>query len=287
MRGHAATDLTNVAHGPGRRPQPPRHAGPAGHVRRSATSTTTSTRNVRGDAPRARHARRAHVHARRQRHGPGPPDHLVQALRRRQHQRQHRARPRRYTDGRTWVTAMGHFGASYTENGGDNNLVKQIVGGVRWVAGEGKQVRLLGHRLVLASPARCSCPTPTTRSASTSPRTARSTGRRSATPISLQLPRATSRCTTRKGPPGNKTTVVTIPTRADHGNSEDGVLGMQPAAGLRPRGPDQAQRLRLLLAAQPATWPTSGNVAGRRLQPDQPLHADRRRHRGGARTPSA
>lgn len=44
---------------------------------------------------------------------------------------------RRYNDGRTWVTGMGHFGASYAENGGDNELVKQLVGGVRWVAGEG------------------------------------------------------------------------------------------------------------------------------------------------------
>jgi Trehalose utilisation len=44
---------------------------------------------------------------------------------------------RRYKDGRTWVTGMGHFGASYTENGGDNPLVRQLVGGVRWVAGEG------------------------------------------------------------------------------------------------------------------------------------------------------
>jgi hypothetical protein len=44
---------------------------------------------------------------------------------------------RRYKDGRTWVTGMGHFGASYAENGGDNELVKQLVGGVRWVAGEG------------------------------------------------------------------------------------------------------------------------------------------------------
>ncbi|HWM12292.1 MAG TPA: hypothetical protein VNO82_23230, partial [Solirubrobacteraceae bacterium] len=45
---------------------------------------------------------------------------------------------RRYKDARTWVTGMGHFGASYAENGGDNELVKQLVGGVRWVAGEGR-----------------------------------------------------------------------------------------------------------------------------------------------------
>jgi hypothetical protein len=44
---------------------------------------------------------------------------------------------RRYKDARTWVTGMGHFGASYAEDGGDNELVRQLVGGVRWVAGEG------------------------------------------------------------------------------------------------------------------------------------------------------
>mgnify|MGYP003289823203 CR=1 FL=1 len=37
-----------------------------------------------------------------------------------------------------------------------------------------------------------------------------------------------------KGAPGNKTTVTTILTRADHGNSEDGVLGfsLQPGFDL-------------------------------------------------------
>ena len=37
-----------------------------------------------------------------------------------------------------------------------------------------------------------------------------------------------------KGPPGNKTIVASIPTRADHGNSEDGVLGfsLQPGFDL-------------------------------------------------------
>ena len=45
--------------------------------------------------------------------------------------------PKSYQDGRVYLNAMGHFGASYTENGGDNELVRQIVGGVRWVAGEG------------------------------------------------------------------------------------------------------------------------------------------------------
>ena len=47
--------------------------------------------------------------------------------------------PKDYNDGRVWVTAMGHFGASFTENGGNNNLIKMIVGGTRWIAGDGKK----------------------------------------------------------------------------------------------------------------------------------------------------
>jgi len=88
--------------------------------------------------------------------------------------------PKSYSDGRTWVTSMGHFGASYTANGGDNNFVKMIVGGVRWVAGEGRKSDCSGT-VWSSFTRRSSCPMPTTRSASTSRRTARSTGLRSAT----------------------------------------------------------------------------------------------------------
>ena len=56
----------------------------------------------------------------------------------------------------------------------------------------------------------------------------------------------------------------------------------EPAAGLRPHRSEQAQRLRLLLAAQRRRLADHGQRPGRRLQPDQPLHAERRRHRGGA-----
>jgi hypothetical protein len=47
--------------------------------------------------------------------------------------------PKAYSDGRGWVTGMGHFGSSYTEDGGDNAMVKSMVGGIRWVAGEGRK----------------------------------------------------------------------------------------------------------------------------------------------------
>ena len=52
-----------------------------------------------------------------------------------------------------------------------------------------------------------------------------------------------------KGPAGNKTTVGTILTRADHGNSEDGVLGFRLQPGFDLVRPEQAQRVRVLLAA--------------------------------------
>ena len=47
-----------------------------------------------------------------------------------------------YDDGRTWNTGMGHFGVRYTE--ANSNLVKHVVGGIRWVAGEGKQTDCSG-----------------------------------------------------------------------------------------------------------------------------------------------
>ena len=60
-------------------------------------------------------------------------------------------------------------------------------------------------------------------------------------------------------PAGNKTTVITIPTRADHGNSEDGVLGMslQPGFDLS----DPAKRnVFVYYSPRNPDWPTTGNV---------------------------
>ena len=66
-----------------------------------------------------------------------------------------------------------------------------------------------------------------------------------------------------KGPPGNKTTVATILTRADHGNSEDGVLGFSLQPGFDLSRPEQAPRLRVLLAAPGPgdNWPTTATPA--------------------------
>ena len=133
----------NVATGAGRRPNHLSTKDLPDHVRRWGTSTTTSAQRPRRP-PRARDARRAHLQPGRQRQGPGSPDHLVQALRRRRTSTTARRRRKDYTDGRTWVTGMGHFGLRYTEHGGDNPLVNMIVGGIRWVAGEGKKTDCSG-----------------------------------------------------------------------------------------------------------------------------------------------
>ena len=42
---------------------------------------------------------------------------------------------RMYEGARIWSSSLGHFSAAYLENGGDNNLIKHLVGGVRYVAG--------------------------------------------------------------------------------------------------------------------------------------------------------
>ena len=60
-------------------------------------------------------------------------------------------------------------------------------------------------------------------------------------------------------PAGNKTTVITIPTRADHGNSEDGVLGMSLQPGFDLADPAKRNVFVYYSPRNPA-WPTTGNV---------------------------
>ena len=177
-----------------------------------------------------------------------------------------------YTDGRTWVTSMGHFGASYTENGGDNNLIKSIVGGVRWVAGEGKKSDCAGTvwssftRQVLVADANNPIGIDVAKDGKVywseigKPIALESTG-------SIKMYDPTK-------PAGNKTTVASIQTRADHGNSEDGVLGMSLQPGFDLEDPTK-RNLFVYYSPRNAAWPMTGNAHGRRVQPDQPLHADR------------
>ncbi|MBE2317684.1 ThuA domain-containing protein [Solirubrobacter sp. CPCC 204708] len=144
--------------------------------------------------------------------------------------------PKDYTDGRTWVTGMGHNGARYTENGGDGPMVKMMLGGIRWVAGEGKKTDCSGtvwssfRRTVLVANANQPIGIDIAKD-----------GKVYWTEMGL-IGNANSSWNSegsivmhdQKGAPGNKTTVVTIPTRADHGNSEDGVMGftLQPGFDL-------------------------------------------------------
>ena len=64
------------------------------------------------------------------------------------------------------------------------------------------------------------------------------------------------------GAAGNKTTVATIPTRADHGNSEDGVLGMSLEPGFDPADPSKRD-IFVYYSPRPGAgdnWPTTGDA---------------------------
>jgi glucose/arabinose dehydrogenase/type 1 glutamine amidotransferase len=206
MAGHAATDLENEAtvqvsdrHHPSTADLPDSYAFGDEHY--------NWAENVRG---------RAHVLATldEESYEPGPngmgQDHPISWC-------------KPYDGGRVWISGMGHFGESYTENGGDNNLIKHLVGGVRWAAGEGSEDDCGGtiwdnfQRTVLSTDLAVG-------------------------PIGLDVADDGKVYWTEIGPVGLETTgrlkmydpetgsdalVGTIETRADHGDlSEDGVLGM-------------------------------------------------------------
>src|SRR5690606_24164007 len=61
-----------------------------------------------------------------------------------------------------------------------------------------------------------------------------------------------------EGEPNNQTTVATIPTRADHGNSEDGVLGMSLEPGFDLSDPDKRD-IYVYYSPRNPEWPTAGN----------------------------
>jgi hypothetical protein len=133
--------------------------------------------------------------------------------------------PKDYQDGRVWVTGMGHFGASFTEGtpSGNNNLVKMIVGGTRCSA----TVWSSYHRTVLVADAN----QPIGIDVSKDGKVYWSEMGLLGTVANQYNSQGAIMMHDQKGPPGNKTTVGTILTRADHGNSEDGVLGFTLQAG--------------------------------------------------------
>jgi plastocyanin/glucose/arabinose dehydrogenase len=165
--------------------------------------------------------------------------------------------PKPYDDGRTWLTAMGHFGASYTANGGDNNLVDHIVGGVRWVAGEGLRSDCSGTvwssftRTILVDDANG----PIDIDIAADGKVYWS----EIGPIQGFTSEGYIKMHDQSGAAGNTTTVATIPTRADHSNSEDGVLGMALEPGFDLSDPTKRDLYVYYSPRNPA-WPTSGNA---------------------------
>lgn len=120
MPGHAASDLNNVATV---RVADRRHPSTRGLPKEFSFGDEhyNFARSVRGDA---------HVLATldEESYDPGPnamgEDHPISWC-------------KPYDGGRVWVTGMGHFPESYAANGGDNHLVKHLVGGISWAAGKG------------------------------------------------------------------------------------------------------------------------------------------------------
>jgi plastocyanin len=163
--------------------------------------------------------------------------------------------PKPYNDGRVWTSGMGHFGSSYTANGGNNEIVKQIVGGVRWVAGEGKKSDCSGtvwssfKRTILVSDVNGPigldvAPDGKVYWTEIGP----NQGFTSEGFIKMHDP---------TGPANNKTTVATILTRADHGNSEDGVLGMSLEPGFDLSDPAKRD-VYVYYSPRNPDWPTTG-----------------------------
>ena len=162
--------------------------------------------------------------------------------------------PKPYEDGRTWNTGMGHFGVRYTE--ANSNLVKHIVGGVRWVAGEGKKTDCSGtvwsnyKRTVLVSDVNGPMGLDVA-----------ADGKVYWTeigPVQGYESHGYVKMYDPQGPAGNKTTVAEIPTRADHGNSEDGVLGMSLEPGFDIKNPSK-RHIYVYYSPRNPAWPTSGD----------------------------
>jgi len=162
--------------------------------------------------------------------------------------------PKPYTDGRTWNTGMGHFGVRYTE--ANSRLVKHIVGGVRWVAGEGSKTDCSGtvwanfKRTILVDDVNGPIALDVAADGKVYwTEIGPFQGFESQGFVKMHDP---------KGPPNNSIVVAAIPTRADHGNSEDGVLGMSLEPGFDLSNPSKRDIYVYYSPRDPA-WPTSGD----------------------------
>jgi glucose/arabinose dehydrogenase/type 1 glutamine amidotransferase len=129
---------------------------------------------------------------------------------------------RMYDGGRIWASSLGHFASSYVENGGDNNLIEHLVGGVEWVAGTAGQDSDCGgtvwsnfRRTVLADDLRGAIGLDIARD-----------GKVYWTEIGEQGIASEGRLRMYDPESEETSTLLTLPTRADHESSNDGVLGM-------------------------------------------------------------
>jgi len=129
---------------------------------------------------------------------------------------------RMYEGGRIWSSSLGHFAASYLENGGDNHLLTHLVGGVQWVAGTaGRESDCAGTvwsnftRTVLADDLQGAIGLDIA-----------GDGKVYWTEIGAQGIQSEGRLRMYDPATGETSTLLTLPTRADHQSSNDGVLGM-------------------------------------------------------------
>ncbi len=129
---------------------------------------------------------------------------------------------RMYEGARIWASSLGHFAASYRENGFDNNLMAHLVGGAEWVAGIAGQDSDCGGTVW-----------------SNFSRTTLATGLNAAigldvapdgkvywTEIGVQGVNSQGLLRMYDPDGGGTSTLLTLPTRAEYPSSNAGVLGM-------------------------------------------------------------
>ena len=161
--------------------------------------------------------------------------------------------PKEYNDGRVWLTGMGHFGTAYTA---DSEIVKHIVGGIRWAAGEGRKSDCSGT--VWSNFTRTTLVDDVNGPIGLDVAPDGKVFWTEIGPVQGYQSEGYLKMYDPTGPANNKTTVAAIPTRADHGNSEDGVLGMTLENGFDLTDPAKRDVFIYYSPRNPA-WPTTGN----------------------------
>jgi plastocyanin len=161
--------------------------------------------------------------------------------------------PKEYDDGRVWLTGMGHFGTAYTAN---SEIVKHIVGGIRWAAGEGRKSDCSGT--VWSNFTRTTLVDDVNGPIGLDVAPDGKVFWTEIGPVQGYQSEGYLKMYDPAGPADNKTTVAAIPTRADHGNSEDGVLGMTLENGFDLTDPAKRDVFIYYSPRNPA-WPTTGD----------------------------